>query len=1086
MSSFTTDSQSTTAVEFNPFAEGELLLTAPATEAQQEIWTSAKMGDGANCAYNESQSLRLRGALDRHALHAALQSLVQRHEALRTTFSPDGTSLCIVASLNLEISELDWSGLDQQQQTVQVSRHLQQVVEQPFDLEHDPLFQVQLIKLQPQEHLLVLTAHHIVCDGWSWGVMIPELGKLYANLRLGLEPELEEVDRFSDYALTLEEEANSPDAIATEAYWLEQFSNSVPVVDFPTDRPRPPIRTFDAAREDWELDPTLVTSLKQLGTRFGCSFMTTILAGVEVWLYRLTQQPDLVVGISAAGQAATGHYNLVGHCVNLLPLRSYVKGEQSFEDYLQLRKSAILDAYDHQQFTFGSLVKKLALPRDPSRIPLVPITFNIDQALDSDCLSFAELEVDFFSNPRSFENFELFINATELHGKLTLECQYNTNLFDAATIRRRMAELETVLAGIVADPTQPIAALPLLPETERQQLAQWNQTQAAYPQDHCIHQLFEAQVERTPDAIAVTFADQCLTYRELDLQANQLAAHLQTLGIASEKLVGICLERSSAMLIALLGVLKAGGAYVPLDPNHPVDRLAFMLKDAHISVLLTQTPLLEQVSLGQTPVVCLDQWETITTEMGFLPSQATADHLAYVIYTSGSTGKPKGVEVSHRNVVNFLTSMREQPGLAQTDILLSVTTLAFDIAALELLLPLTVGATTVLASQETAADGEALLKLLQTSQATVMQATPATWRLLIAAGWEGSEQLKILCGGEALPPALMKELVNRGSQVWNLYGPTETTIWSTCYQICNPDEKPLIGRPIANTQLYALDSREQPVPIGVPGELWIGGAGVARGYLDRPELTAERFIADPFSSDPTARLYRTGDLVRYQPDGNLEYLQRIDNQVKVRGFRIELGEIETLLAQHPAIVEAVVIVREDSPDERRLVGYFVPQPSFVQPDDQPLIPQLRRSLKEKLPDYMVPTTFMALEAMPLTPNGKVDRKALPIPDSARPELEDQYVAPRTEIEQQIAEIWGQVLNLEQIGIHDNFFELGGYSLLAIQIVSRLRKVLQVEIPLPSLFEVPTVADLANRIETIRWAMQTPQTNLVGDYEEGEL
>ncbi|MBN4004177.1 amino acid adenylation domain-containing protein [Nostoc sp. LPT] len=1124
-----------TSVDFDPFSGGELLLTAPATESQKEIWASVQMGDGANCAYNQSQSLRLKGNLDVEALQSAMQELVQRHEALRTTFNTDGNTLCIVASLRIEIPIIDLSRLESHEQETKIASILQQEVKQPFDLEHGPLFRAKIVKLHLQEHLAILTAHHIICDGWSWTVLLPDVGKLYSGLQQGIVSELEEPDRFSEYATLQEEETQSSEAIAIEKYWLDQFSDSLPVLDFPSDRPRPLFRTFNAAREDWHLNPELVVNLKQLGTKLGCSFMTTILSGLEVWLYRLTGQNDLVVGVFAAGQAALGQYNLVGHCVNLLPLRSRINGEKSFIDYLQTRRSAVLDAYDHQQFTFGSLIKKLVFPRDSSRIPLVPITFNIEQGLDGNSLPFAGLEVECFFNPREFENFELFINATELRGQLILECQYNTNLFDADTIRRRMAEFEALLAGIVANPNQIIAKLPILPTTEQQLLAAWNNTQTAYPQDKSIHQLFETQVERTPDAIAVVFQNQQLTYLELEERANQLAHYLQTLGVKPGVLVGISLERSIEIAIALLAVLKAGGAYVPLDPTYPKERLTFMLNDAQVSVLLTQANLLDLLP-NQVEVVCLDtDKEKITHYPTHKPAYlVTAENLAYVIYTSGSTGTPKGVKVSHQNVVNLLGSMREQPGLTQQDILLSVTTLSFDIAVLEIFLPLIVGATTLIVSREVATDGEKLLKTLNHSGTTVMQATPATWRLLLAAGWQGSKQLKILCGGEALPPTLAKELVNRAHSVWNMYGPTETTIWSTCYQI-KADGMPLIGQPIANTEIYLLDAYQQPVPVGVAGELYIGGAGVALGYLNRPELTTERFISNPFSQEPHARLYRTGDLVRYLADGNLEYLQRIDNQFKIRGFRIELGEIEMVMAQHPAVKEAVVVVREDIPDEKILVGYLVSKPpsevessaesasstqhiqawnqrsdllseseslqdqtlsdAYVnspiqkQTVNNQLIPQLRQFLKEKLPNYMVPTTFVTLDAMPLTPNGKVDRKALPIPDFARPELTEGYVAPRTLVEQQIAGIWAQVLNLKNIGIHDNFFELGGHSVLAIQVTSPLRQTFQVEIPLLNLFEVSTVADLAERVETLQWAAQNYQaslTEMIGDYEEGQL
>ena len=1082
------DYQSTlTAVDFDPFADGELLLTAPATESQKEIWASVQMGDAANCAYNESQSLRLRGELDVKVFQSAVEKLVQRHEALRTTFSTDGNTLCIVASRQIEIPIIELSNLEPQEQQEKLASIWRQEVEQPFDLEHGPLFRAKIVKLQPQEHLAILTAHHIICDGWSWAVLMPDLGKLYSGLQQGVVPELEEPDYLSEYAILQEEEADSPEAIATEQYWLQQFADSVPVLDFPSDRPRPPLRTFNAAREDWHLNSELVTNLKQLGTKLGCSFMTTILGGFEVWLHRLTGQNDLVVGIPAAGQAALGQYNLVGHCVNLLPLRSQINGEKSFSDYLQARRSAVLDAYDHQQFTFGSLVKKLVLPRDSSRIPLVPIIFNVDQALDSDRLPFVDLEVEFFSNPRAFENFELFINATESHGELILECQYNTNLFDADTIRRRMAEFETLLLGIVANPNQIIAKLPILPAVEQQLLATWNNTQTAYPQDICIHQLFETQVEKAPDAIAVVFEDRQISYRELNQRANQLAHYLQSLGVGSEVLVGLCVERSLEMVVGVLGILKAGGAYVPLDYAYPQERLAFMLQDAQVSVLLTQEKLKSGLPNHQAEIVCLDSnWQSIDYGLDNPTHNVTSHNLAYVIYTSGSTGQPKGVQIQHQSAVNLLNAIAKEPGLTAEDTLLSVTSLSFDIAVSEIFLPLSVGAKLVLVSREVAADGTQLLKALTTSRATFMQPTPVTWRLLLAAGWQGSPQLKMISTGEALPRDLANQLLPKGACLWNLYGPTETTIWSTGYKVTTANKAIGIGCPLANTQIYILDSHLQPVPIGISGELYIGGEGLARGYLNRPELTAERFISNPFSPNPESRLYKTGDLARYLPDGHIEYLGRIDYQVKLRGFRIELGEIETALLQHPGVKEAVVIVREDIPNETSLVGYIVAETGQ---DSLQVISQLRRFLKQQLPDFMVPTIFMALEAMPLTPNGKVDRKALPKPDASRPELEANYVAPRTRIEQQIADIWAQVLNVKQVGINDNFFELGGYSLLGIQVVSRVRQALQAEILMSNLFELPTVADLAERVETLRWAtqgVQAAESETADDYEEGEL
>ncbi|MGH1396829.1 MAG: non-ribosomal peptide synthetase [Trichormus sp.] len=1081
-----------TAVDFDPFAEGELLLTAPATESQKEIWASVQMDDSANCAYNESTSLRLTGELNLAALELALQELVQRHEALRTTFSTDGSTLCIVDSLEIDIPVIDLSSLESKERDVQVAKLLKQEVEQPFDLEHGPLFRSKIIKLHQQEYLVTLTAHHIICDGWSWGVLMPDLGQMYSALKQGIRANLEPPEKFSEYAILEESEEQSLEAIATEQYWLEQFSDSVPIVDFPTDRPRPPLRTFNAAREDWQINSELVTKIKQLGTKFGCSFMTTILAGFEVWLHRLTGQNDLVVGIAAAGQAASGQYNLVGHCVNLLPLRTQINNAQTFSEYLQARRSTILDGYDHQQFTFGSLVKKLSLPRDSSRIPLVPITFNIDQGLDSDQLPFLGLEVEFFSNPRSFENFELFINATELRGQLTLECQYNTNLFDADTIRRRMAEFETLLLGIVANPDQTIAKLPILPAVEQQLLATWNQTQTDYPQDKCIHQLFEEQVERTPDAIALVFQEQQLTYRQLNSRANQLAQYLRNLGIGADALVGICVDRSFEMVVGLLGILKAGGAYVPLDPGYPQERLQFMLADTDIKLLLTQKQLVEKLPTHTASVICLDtDWDSISQNTIDNPNTSVKpDNLAYVMYTSGSTGQPKGVSVIHQGVVR-LVKETNYVNLTDEEVFLQISPISFDASTFEIWGCLLNGAKLVIFPPHTPSLDE-LGQIIQQYNVTTLWLTAGLFHLIVDEKIDALKPLRqLLAGGDVLSVSHVQKFLStvENCKLINGYGPTESTTFTCCYEIkapLKPGASIPIGQPIANTQVYILDSHLQPVPIGITGELYIGGDGLAREYFQRPDLTAERFIPHPFSLDPESRLYKSGDLARYLPDGNIEYLGRIDNQVKVSGFRIELGEIETALLQYPTVKEAVAIVREDTPGEKLLVSYFVPETGE---DNVPVISELRQFLKQKLPDYMVPKVLMALETMPLNANGKVDRRGLPKPDADRPELAANYVAPRTPIEQTIADVWTEVLKVKRVGIYDNFFELGGYSLVGIQVVSRLRQALEVEILMSNLFELPTVAELAQRVETLRWAtqgFQAAEGEIADDYEEGEL
>ncbi|MDJ0737831.1 MAG: amino acid adenylation domain-containing protein, partial [Nostocaceae cyanobacterium] len=653
--------------------------------------------------------------------------------------------------------------------------------------------------------------------------------------------------------------------------------------------------------------------------------------------------------------------------------------------------------------------------------------------------------------------------------ELSIEFFYNRHYFDDEKITRMLGHFQTLLEGIVANPQQRIYELPLLTNDELYQLLEeWNYTQADYPQEQCIQQLFEAQAQTTPDAIAVVFVDaqstasrrvnEQLTYRELNTKANQLAHYLQKLGVKPEVLVGVCVEPGLPMIIALLAIFKAGGAYIPLDPKFPQERLGYMLEDSQISVLLTQEYLLAKLPPHQARVICLNrEWESINLQGINTPKiNLEPDNLMYTIYTSGSTGKPKGVQIVHRSAVNFLTAMQRKLQLTNADKLLSVTTLSFDIAILEIFLPLITGAKLVLVSREVATDGGQLLKQLNHSATTIMQATPATWRMLLDAGWEGNAQLKILCGGEALSQNLAGELCQRSSQVWNLYGPTETTIWSTIAQINDNQKIVSIGRPIDNTQIYILDKSLKPVPVGVSGELYIGGTGLARGYLNQPELTAEKFIKNPLNSEKL--IYKTGDLARYLPNGEIEYLGRIDHQVKIRGFRIELGEIEAILRQHPQVRETVVVTREDIPKNHRLVAYIVPHTGNTLP-----VQELRDYLQQKLPDYMLPSVFLKLNKLPLTPNGKIDRRALPVPENQPLNLTATYEAPNSELETAIAKIWQEVLHLEKAGVNDNFFDLGGNSLLMVQVNNKLREVMDCDISVVEMFQNPTIKSLAKYI-----------------------
>jgi amino acid adenylation domain-containing protein len=633
-------------------------------------------------------------------------------------------------------------------------------------------------------------------------------------------------------------------------------------------------------------------------------------------------------------------------------------------------------------------------------------------------------------------NFDLFVNVVESEDGLVIDCDYNTDLFDEATVAQWMKCYQTLLDGIAEDPRRPLVELPLLRGQELEAVHAGNNTRADYPSQKTIHQLFEEQAARTPDAVALEFEGCQLSYFQLEKKANQLAAYLRKLGVGQDTLVGLLAERSTEMVIGLLGVLKAGGAYVPMDPTYPKDRIAFILNETKTPVLLTLQRLAGQVDAGAAQVVCLDaDWLSIESEADSPgDSGVKPENLAYVIYTSGSTGQPKGVEISHRSVVNLLCAMQKAPGLTEKDTLLAVTTLSFDIAGLELYLPLITGARLVVATRETASDGTQLLAKMRNVGATVLQATPITWRLLLEAGWKGDPQLTVLCGGEALPRDLADQLLATGCPLWNMYGPTETTIWSSALRV-QPGQGPVpLGPPIANTQFYVLDSGGQPVPTGVPGELHIGGDGLARGYFQRPQLTAEKFVPNPFHQGSNARLYKTGDLVRSRPDGTLEFLGRLDHQVKLRGFRVELGEIESILVQHPKASEAVVVIREDRPGEKRVISYLVTSDG-APPDSS----ELRSFLASRLPDYMIPAAFVHLAVMPLTDNGKINRRALPAPDWKNPVRTKEFVAPRTEQEQTLAKIWAEVLHLERVSTNDNIFELGADSLHMFQIAARANK-----------------------------------------------
>ncbi len=1055
-----TDPATLEPLEFDPFAGASIERVIPTSEAQREVWLADKLSPQASLSFNESITLELRGKLDQSALIGALHALVGRHESLRGTFNPEGTEQLVSAAPMIDVPTFDLRSLSVEGARTALIRAIEQAVEAHFDLEHGPLFRASLYQLSDGEHQLLMTAHHIICDGWSWGVIVEELGSLYAE-KLGLAPGLDAAASYADY-VAWEVAASRSEAMREhERYWLQQFSGTSPILDLPTDRPRAAVRTFNSRRLDHRLDLALTSALRATGPKFGASNFATLFSGFATMLHRLTGQDDLVIGVPSAGQLASGMTGLVGHCVNLLPIRTLLDPAQSFGALLQRLSGELLAAFDHQTLTFGTLLKKLPAQRDPSRLPLVSVMFNLDQPVSVGTESFPGLQVAVAANPRHYENFELFVNIVPIDGGMRLECQYNSDLFDAITIQRWLGAYEALLRAAVLDPSKAIGSLNWVAPADMAVLQAFQPLPTPLSTTDLMHTAVMSQCRDTPTRIALSDGVSVLTYAELDLRSNRLANALTARGIQSGDRVGLCVSRGTEMVVALLAVLKAGGTYVPLDPSFPPARLAFYAEDARLALLLLDgeaaasapTSWRSDAEKRLLRIDADDSWLQASDENLQPQPQVDPASAAYIIYTSGSTGKPKGVCVPHRAVVNFLTSMRREIGLCANDRLAAVTTLSFDIAVLELILPLTHGAQVVIVPREVSMDGSRLSDLLRINGVTAMQATPSFWRLLLDTPWHGQSGFKALVGGEACPADLGLELLDRADHVWNMYGPTETTIWSTLWKM---ERSALaargmsIGRPIANTSVWILDAHRQPCPPGVPGEICIGGAGVALGYLDRPELTQDRFFSAPFLDPTDARVYRTGDRGRWRNDGLLEHLGRLDFQVKVRGYRIELGEIESLCNEFAGVSQSVVLAREDALNDVRLVAYVVPVQGM--PFDEA---SLRAHLRSKLPDYMQPQHVIQLEAIPLLPNGKIDRRALPAPGPYRMPTTGERVAPRDDIERRITAAMETVLNLPGLGIHDDFFAVGGHSLLAARFTSQVNRDYELNMPLSTLFQAPT-------------------------------
>lgn len=1015
----------------------------PLGPVQQRMWLHSQM-EPETVLYNLPAAWRLSGALDPVAFSRAFDAVVARHEVLRVSIRMDGevpvqsVAPCRTHTLMTE----DMGSISENQRDAVLMDRLYALRDAPIDLESGPPYRACLFRMNEYEHVLFLMPHHVVWDGWSFDIFLRDFDAFYSAVLADRQPDLPPLPiQYIDFANWHRIWLDRGNAQKHLPFWTENLAGERPPLEFPTDHSRQPRFSHRGDWEEFTISGNTLAMVAQLASRHhGTPFMVFLAAWMG-FVSRIGSQTDVVVGIPIQARQNIEVTDLIGCFVNTLCVRLKLEPAASFSRLFTAVRDACLDAYEHQQTPFEMLLDHLSVRRDPSRTPLFQTMFSHQQVgrrvRHIGPLSLAQVHVNPASTPT-----DLMFAIMEDTMAARAVIHYSTDLFEAQTIRMLRQRFERFLAAALAAPDTMLGELPLLPDSERAMLALWNQTAVPYPRETPIHALIEAQTDRTPARIAVRDSEGVVDYAALDARANRLARLLRSRGVDSGSLVGLCVPRDADMVVCVLAVLKAGAAYLPLDPAFPRDRLAFMVADSGMSLLVTNRDLAEMIGWPRDHSIWLDVDASLmqaqsADRLVLAPGSVSPEAVAYVLYTSGSTGKPKGVQVPHRAVVNFLTSMAREPGLVADDRLLAVTTLSFDIAALELFLPLTVGAEIVIASREQSSNGHALKALMESTGATVMQATPTMWRILIEAGWQGSPTFRVLVGGEALPLDLAQRLMAMGCETWNMYGPTETTVWSTCWRVEQPERGISIGRPIANTCVYIMDQNQQLCPINVPGEIWIGGEGVTLGYLERPELTAERFVADPFSQDADARLYRTGDRGRWRTNGTLEHLGRLDFQVKVRGYRVELGEIESALLAHPDVANAVAMVREDRPGDVRLVAYFVAG------QNNPANHDLREHLRATLPEYMLPQHYVRIERIPLLPNGKIDRSALPL---TVPEFSDDIpnlLESRREVgaDARVAllqNIWADVLGYP-VGADDNFFEIGGNSMLALRMIVRVEQ-----------------------------------------------
>ncbi len=1043
-----------TAIQFNPFSP-EIERVIYTTNSQQEIWSDCIFGGSdANKAYNLSVSINFNGNLNLEIFEKAVKTLINRHEALRSTFSPDGRFMCIYSDFNIEVSRNDFSELCPVEKESSIEKHNKEQVSELFDLVNGPLFRINLLKTDEFQTIATITIHHIIGDGLSIDIILEELGAIYSAYAENVELKLPAPERFSEFAERINSFMESTDYKPLEDFWINIYKESVPTIELPLDFVRPSLRTYNSDRLDFPLDDSIINELKNIGIKTSSSLVTTLLAAFEIFLCKLTGQKDLVVGFPSSGNTLYDMKQLIGDCVNLLPLRSKISPDISFLDYLKQRNVQLFDAYDHQQVSFGHLLKSFPIARDPSRIPLVPVILTVDlnRTIEED-FSFTELTHSFKPNPREFGTFEIQLHIFRAKSGPSFQWTYNTTLFKPETITKMMASFEEIIKEVIVNAANPLSDI--IGGNYLGDYADLNSTEMPYP-DVTITELLRKQAEITPNKTALEFHDLKTTYTELHEKVNQMAHYLKAQGVQSGDFIAVSFPRSPELVYTLLAIMQCGAAYLPLDPEYPKDRLEFMLNDSNARVLLTSKtlfaslPTWPQTLFIEDAMEALDQYSALP-----LPFMVNSENNAYILYTSGSTGNPKGVPITHKNLVNFLCSMALEPGIDENDRLLSITTISFDIAGLELYLPLIKGATLILADHETARDGRLLLELVKSEKINFLQATPTTWSMLLDSGWSKKLPIKALCGGEAMPVDLASELLSKCDTLWNVYGPTETTVWSSVKQIKAEDKLITIGKPIGNTQIYLIDEQGQLVAPGNIGEIVIGGDGVAKGYWNRPELSAEKFITNKFSAKKEDIMYRTGDLGKLLSNNEIECLGRLDQQVKIRGHRIEPGEVEQALIVLDGIKSAVVLA-----DENFLIAHIVPEKSIEEAETQ--IPEWREALSTRLPAQLIPHDFNLIEKIPTTLNGKIDRKELA---KYKTNKKITYTAPRTEEENIVATIWKESLNLENIDIFSDFFEMGGHSIKGVKVMIEIEKHTGIRIPLSALFKYSTVEKFAKLLNT---------------------